>query len=147
MKFFIVARNTAQAREWIRNKRATDLVWDLNHPNSDIIILNNPSQARGFEITNGVLLDGWREIPDILDLIEVLVINSRGKNKTLNRIHSELHPVKYNPLMGMNIESVILDELSQGIAEEMDQQILKEYCLNDLQTWDATESQDIGNRD
>lgn len=123
MKFFVVARNTQQAREWVRNKKEHDIVWALSYPMpNDIIILTNPSQARGFEITTGVLLDGWRQIPDIKDLIEVLCINSRGKNKTLVDIYEELNPApQMSRLTGINIEHVILDELTK----QFDKQVLK----------------------
>lgn len=126
MKFFVVGRTAVEARAWVANKRMTDPVWDLSYPNKDVIIITNPSQARGFEITHGVLLDGWRNIPDIKDLIEVLCINSRFHNKTLVELYEELNPAPVNSrMMGTNIQSVILDELNQAFDEQVLQGLLK----------------------
>lgn len=87
-KFCIVARNAVQARQWINDKRATDHNWNHEYPqNSDIIIVSNPDHLRGMTITSGVLLQGWNEIPNIKDIINVLYINTRGNNKKLEEVY------------------------------------------------------------
>lgn len=95
MKYVIVARNREQARLWIERTRATNKEWNDTYPNSnDILIVNNPELLRGFNVDRGILLDGWRSIPNIKEIVEALLIHSfdtgAATNPVLKLIYAEL---------------------------------------------------------
>ena len=79
-KFFVIARNNEQGRQWLNQKRASDPVFYEKYPNyRDVIIVTSPECVRGHSVKHGTFLPGWKEnCNDPIGLLQILYYASQG---------------------------------------------------------------------
>lgn len=90
-RFYVIARNNEQARHWINSNRVWDTEFNNKYPNSsDVRIVTHSLQLRGVNVEHGILLSGWKEIPDIKEILFLAMINNQGTNPILKKAYEEV---------------------------------------------------------
>lgn len=133
MKFVIITPSVIFAKDWIVRKRIADVQWAMNHPlNSDILIATRPEHLRGMNVEHGVLLEGWRSMPDIKEMLFLAMIHTQGTNLSLKKAYEEVEdklPVKPT-LRGKQITKAYVDEAAKLMADDIDKEVLKQLGIN-----------------
>lgn len=119
MKYYIIARSQMQGHHWVDNKRCTDGHFNHLYANrNDIVVVTRPEHLRGHNVEHGILLEGWRNIPDIEEILFLAMIHSQGKILALKQAYESIcPPSKQRPtpkLRGKSITSIIVDELEHN---------------------------------
>jgi hypothetical protein len=91
VKYYVIARSQLQGHQWIQNKRCTEENFNYQYPNrTDCIVITRPEHLRGHNVEHGILLEGWRTIPDIEEILFLANIHSQGKIEPLKRAYDEI---------------------------------------------------------
>lgn len=112
-KYVIISPKGEQARQWIHNKRNTDTVWSMSYPSdSRILIVTHPDHLRGVNVSTGVLLDGWREMPQIKEILFMAMIHTQGTIPALKSAYESVEDKITTPkLQGKRITQIIIDDI------------------------------------
>lgn len=129
-KFVIIALTREQARHWINTKRRDDMLWAMNYPNqSDILIVTSPDHLRGFNVERGVLLDGWREIHNIRELLFLANIHTQGTNPALKKAYDEvegkIRPTPKKATISGKTYNQLITDAAEYMANDIDNEVLK----------------------
>lgn len=93
-KIFVIAGTADQARRWINMDAARR--WSLGDTSvtlSDYISVFNPTQIRGHDDPHGVFVGTWKQRDNIVDIIQALLVATRGMNPRLRDVCLELQGV------------------------------------------------------
>jgi len=115
VKYCVIAKSQIQGRIWIDNRRCVDENFNRQYPSPrDIMVVTRPEHLRGCMVEHGILLEGWKEIPDIQEILTLANIHAQGRNVALkNALQSVSLKVRPTPkLRGMRISSIIIDEMT-----------------------------------
>lgn len=127
MKMLIIAGNDSEAMRWIKEDISANGDNGLWRSISDYIIVHRPQQIKGLHNPTGRFVGNWRSRSDLLEIIQSLIAASSPANPALinlfNSINSE--PIKYQ---GLKTMQVILDELSEDLAKQIDSEVLASIC-------------------
>lgn len=74
MKHFIIAGDQFQGREYIKRKMAEHGNM-FNH--NDFVIVTSPNSLRGMSVEHGVFIGTWRNLPQLEEIFQLLIIHSR----------------------------------------------------------------------
>lgn len=83
---FVVAGTRAEFQEYVRRKseemdvRTYQFVWAFES-----------MRIRGVSNPHGVFIGSWRNLPNVKDLVQQMVVQSNPTNPALMRIWGELH--------------------------------------------------------
>lgn len=131
MKTFVIAGTKDQADQWIKKhleKRAMSGVTTLSW--SDYVKVTRPEQFKGYSDPHGVFIGTWRELPNILEIVETLYTQCSKTNPAIEKVLIELRKTKkkhnkLTPVAGGWInESLALDHSANLLAKEIDEQVL-----------------------
>jgi hypothetical protein len=101
-KIFVIAGSHHQAKEWIKqdiekriNAGQTSLT--LSH----YVYVSSAADLRGYSDPHGVFIGTWKDRPDILEIVETLMIQSTHVNRSLAKIHRDLDKPVRQPSQGI----------------------------------------------
>jgi hypothetical protein len=129
-KFYVIAKSQLQGHHWVDNRRSTDDLFNHEYPNrTDAIVVTRPEHLRGCNVEHGILLSGWKEIPDIEEILFLAQIHSQGKIPALKKAYDEIRPsVRPTPkkpsISGMTYTQSLIDA-AEIFAKEIDNEVLK----------------------
>ena len=90
MKFFVIAGNAQQARDWIKQECGRRFAsGDTSVSLSDYIYVDDVSRIKGHSNPHGKFIGTWRERSDIHSILQQLVIASLTPNPALERLWKE----------------------------------------------------------
>ena len=130
-RYYIIARNPVQGKDWIARKRRTDENFRYEYPNhNDLVIVTKPDQLRGLIIEHGILLDGWRDFPNIEEILFFAKVASGNTIPALRKAYEEIQlreqaKKNLNAYTGMNISSILIDEVAQALSDTIDQEVMR----------------------
>ena len=80
---------------------------------SHYVYVSHADNLRGIQNPHGVFVGNWLGRPDILEIVQQLMMCSTDPNPALGKIYKELLPkVRPTPkLQGKRITQIIIDEL------------------------------------
>ncbi|MFZ9457155.1 MAG: hypothetical protein ACO27B_07045 [Ilumatobacteraceae bacterium] len=104
-RIWVIAGNESQFHDYVRNK---PLNGDTKYS-----YVYRPETLRGFRDPHGVFVGSWRTRPDIIDIVETLMIQSTNPNSSLGKIRRELKSTK------------AIEDAADLLAKEIDQQVYK----------------------
>ena len=128
---YVVAGTFDQAKEYISKKR-----FDYLNSGEPPLLMPNylyvsvPQHLKGIRNPTGVLIGTWRERPDIIEILETLMLASDVPNKALVAAYDELM-TKYRPIPKKRPTPKLKpDDVVQAAAEllakEIDAEVLKQ---------------------
>ena len=112
-KTYVIAGTNQEAQYWI--KQDLDKIHSSKPSSrsmSDYVYVSKAEDLRGIKDPHGVFIGNWMGRPDILDIVEQLIMCSRQPNAALGKIHKDLKP-KIPPkpkFLGKSYTSIIVDE-------------------------------------
>lgn len=129
-KIFVIAGTGEEARRWINGnieKRAKS--GETTYSLSDYCYVATPDKLRGIQNPHGVFVGNWLGRPDILEIVEALLMASTIVNPALGKIYRDLKPkVRPTPkLTGSQINQIYIDEAAELMAQEIDNEVLKSF--------------------
>lgn len=91
-KTFVIAGTRDQFNGY-KHRRIRERVasGEVDFHYSDYVYVNNPLSLRGFADPHGVFIGTWKQLPDIKEIVETLIICSRTPNPKLIYILNELN--------------------------------------------------------
>ena len=120
---YVVAGTFDQAKEYISRKR-----FDYLNSGDPPLLMPNylyvsvAQHLKGIRNPTGVLIGTWRERPDIIEILETLMLASDVPNKVLVAAYDGLSPKKRpTPLMPKKL----IDDAAALLAKEIDAHVLK----------------------
>lgn len=121
MKTFVIAGTRQEFNAYVKSKEQNNLV------GPQYIYVDSPIRIRGIQDPHGVFVGNWLGRPDIVEIVETLMIASVHSNPALGKIYTQVKPkVKPTPkYKGLQINTMIVDEAAKLMGEAMDQEILK----------------------
>ena len=129
-KIFVIAGTREEANEWIKgnltkrqNAGETTLSW------SDYVIVNDPLKLRGTRDPHGVFVGNWLGRPDILEIVEDLMIASSHVNPALGKIYKDLKPM-VRPTPKVRTVQDAIDDAAKRMAEEIDREVIQQTIAN-----------------
>lgn len=78
MKTYIIAGNSLQAKDWLREK---EYYTGFSYKPQDFQIVMSADNLRGIENPSGVFVGTWYKRQDIRDILEVLLSRMRETNE------------------------------------------------------------------
>lgn len=123
-KIFVIAGTGEEARRWINSnieKRAKSGETTLSL--SEYCYVATPDKLRGIRDPHGVFVGNWLGRPDILDIVETLMIQSIHVNPALGKIYKDLKP-KVRPTPKITYNQAI-EVASKELARAIDAEVLK----------------------
>lgn len=135
-KTFVIAGTKEEAQRWIKQ----DL--EKRYPNNTSLSLSNyvyvdsVTRIKGYSNPHGVFVGNWLGRPDILEIVEGLMLASTHVNKSLGKIYSDLKPkVRPTPkikVVGKNAwinENILIQDAADLLAKSIDEQVLKDMGI------------------
>ena len=121
-KVFVIAGTGEEARRWINSnieKRAKS--GETTYSLSDYCYVASPDKLRGIQDPHGVFVGNWLGRPDILEIVETLLVQSIHVNPALRKIHRDLLP-KVRPLKTYN---AAIQTAAQQLADAIDAEVIR----------------------
>ena len=84
-KIYVIAGTRQEAEYWIFNKHPTNLALIMSY-----VCVFSADQLRGIRNPHGVFVGTWRNRPNIMDIMEALMIASTHPSPALGKIYKEL---------------------------------------------------------
>jgi hypothetical protein len=127
MKTFVVAGTYHEANYWIINDLGKKYPTNTSLTMSHYVYVSKADDLRGVRDPHGVFVGNWLGRPDILEIVEALMLASVHVNPALGKIYKDLKPkVRPTPkLTGSQITQIYIDEAAELMAKEIDTEVLK----------------------
>lgn len=91
MMFYVIARSYIHGKNWVNDKRRTDSEFNDRYPHErNVKIITTPDQLRGHNVEHGILLSGWKEHPNIKEILFLAMIHSQGTIPALKKAFEEV---------------------------------------------------------
>lgn len=90
MKTFVVAGTSHEANYWIINDLGKHYPANTSLSMSDYVYVSHPDVLRGHRDPHGVFVGNWMGRPDILQIVEALMLASVNVNPALGKIYKDL---------------------------------------------------------
>jgi hypothetical protein len=96
-KIYVVGGTHIQAMDWIKNHAGKRFAsGDTSVSLSDYIIIDSVNSLRGKRNVHGFFVGDWRKRPDILELIEALILSEENYvNLRLEKLHEEIRKERH----------------------------------------------------
>lgn len=130
-KIFVIAGTAQEAQSWItKNYQERVAIGDQQASTRDYKFVSHADDIKGYTDPHGVFVGNWLGRPDILEIVEALMLRSTHVNTALGKIYTDLKPkVRPTPkLAGKQIHSIIIDEAAKLMAQEIDNEVLKQLA-------------------
>lgn len=121
-KIFVIAGTREEANQWTKdnltkrhNAGETDISW------SDYIYVASSDKLRGIQDPHGVFVGNWLGRPDILEIVQALLMCSIHVNPALGKIYKDLQP-KVRPTPKTYNQAI--QDAAQRMAEDIDKQVI-----------------------
>ncbi len=127
-KTFVIAGTKEEAQRWIKQ----DL--EKRYPNNTSLSLSNyvyvdsVTRIKGYSNPHGVFVGNWLGRPDILEIVEGLMLASIHVNKALGKIYGDLKP-KVRPTPKLKPTSAFIEEAANLLSKSIDEQIIKDMGI------------------
>jgi len=132
---YVVAGTFDQAKTYISKKRSDYAISGeppLLMPN--YLAVTNVVHLKGIRNPKGVLIGTWRERPDIVEILETLMLASDVPNKALVAAYDELM-TKHRPTPKKRpTPDDVVQAAAELLAKEIDAHVLK-TAMKDLKQW------------
>jgi hypothetical protein len=127
MKTFVIAGTYHEANYWIINDLGKKYPSNTSLTMSHYVYVSKADDLKGVRDPHGVFVGNWLGRPDILEIVEALMLASVHVNPALGKIYKDLQPkVRPTPkLTGSQITQIYIDEAAELIAKEIDTEVLK----------------------
>ncbi len=148
MKIYVIAGNHNQAYEYINRKLEERISnGEMVSKIGDYVYVDSINRIKGISNPHGVFIGTWKDRPDIIDIVETLMIQSTSPNSSLGKIlkqlkhkkHDKINPYQHAAdLLAKEIDSEVLRQLNGGDLinrqtkfQEAFNRIFKENITND----------------
>ena len=131
-KTFVISGTKEEAQRWIKQ----DL--EKRYPNNTSLSLSNyvyvdgVDRIKGYSNPHGVFVGNWLGRPDILEIVEGLMLACTHVNSVLGKIYSDLkpkvRPVRPTPLR-LKPTSEFIEEAANLLSKSIDEQVLKDMGI------------------
>jgi len=131
-KIFVIAGTGEEARRWINSnieKRAKSGETTLSL--SEYCYVATPDKLKGIRDPHGVFVGNWLGRPDILEIVEMLMMQSIHVNPALGKIYKDLLPKvrptpKQPPLHKVaGGYALAVEDAARLLAQEIDKEVIK----------------------
>ena len=119
MKTFVVAGTAHEANYWIIQDLGKKYPTNTSLTMSHYVYVSKADDLRGVRDPHGVFVGNWLGRPDILEIVEALMLASVHVNPALGKIYKDLKSkVRPTPkrFVGRGITGIIVDEIA-GLPE------------------------------
>lgn len=90
MKTYVVAGTYHEANYWIINDLGKKYPTNTSLTMSHYVYVSSPDTLRGARDPHGVFVGNWMDRPDILEIVEALMIVSTYPNPRLGKIYKDI---------------------------------------------------------
>ena len=127
MKTFVIAGTYHEANYWIINDLGKKYPSNTSLTMSHYVYVSKADDLRGVRDPHGVFVGNWLGRPDILEIVEALMLASVHVNPALGKIYKDVKSkVRPTPkLTGSQITQVYIDEAAKLMAQEIDAEVLR----------------------
>ena len=131
MKTFVIAGTYHEANYWIINDLGKKYPTNTSLTMSHYVYVSKADDLRGVRDPHGVFVGNWLGRPDILEIVEALMLASVHVNPALGKIYkdvkSKVRPTpKLKPVSGGWInEQAAIDHAGKLLAQEIDAEVLR----------------------
>ena len=127
MKTFVIAGTYHEANYWIINDLGKKYPSNTSLTMSHYVYVSKADDLRGVRDPHGVFVGNWLGRPDILEIVEALMMASVHVNPALGKIYKDVKSkVRPTPkLTGSQITQVYIDEAAKLMAQEIDAEVLR----------------------
>jgi hypothetical protein len=127
MKIFVIAGTGDEARQWINGniqKRANN--GETTYSLSDYVYVSSVDNLRGTQNPHGVFIGNWLGRPDIMTIVEQLMVSSTIPNSALYDIYKDLKPkVRPTPIYKGSGQQAI-NNAARLLSDAIDAEALKQ---------------------
>lgn len=125
-KTYVIAGTNHEAQYWIINDLGKRYPTNTSLTMSHYVYVSHANDLRGIQNPHGVFVGNWLGRPDILEIVEQLMMCSTVPNPALGKIYKDLLPkVRPTPkLRGINPTQVYIDEAASLMAQQIDAEIV-----------------------
>ena len=131
MKTYVVAGTYHEANYWIINDLGKRYPSNTSLTMSHYVYVSSPDTLKGTRDPHGVFVGNWMGRPDILEIVEALMMASVHVNPALGKIYkdvkSKVRPTpKLKPVSGGWInEQAAIDHAGMLMAQAIDAEVIK----------------------
>lgn len=101
MKFYVIAGTRQEATAWIKQDLAKKYSADTSMSMSNYHYVSHANDLKGIQNPHGSFVGNWMGRPDILEIVQGLMIQSTNPNPALGKIYKDLtgkpSPVRPTP--------------------------------------------------
>lgn len=128
-KIFVIAGTSTEAKSWIaKNYQERVAIGDQQASTNDYKFVSHADDIKGYTNPHGVFVGNWLGRPDILEIVEALMLRSTHVNTALGKIYTDLKPkVRPTPKIVSGYQANI-DEAGRLMAQEIDNEVLKQLA-------------------
>lgn len=131
-KIFVVAGTSHEAHYWIINHLGKRYPSNTSASMSDYVYVSSADTLKGIRDPHGVFVGNWLGRPDILQIVEALMMASIHVNPALGKIYKDLKPkVRPTPKLkavngGWINQDMMINVAAEMLAMEIDKTIIEE---------------------
>ena len=127
MKTYVIAGTYNEAKSWInKNYQERVAIGDKQVTTNDYVYVSKAEDLRGIQNPHGMFIGNWMGRPDILEIVEQLIMCSTAPNATLGKIHKDLRP-KIRPTPKIQSVNQVVQEAADLLGKHIDQALLDEF--------------------
>jgi hypothetical protein len=89
-KIYVIAGTIHEANYWIINDLGKKYPTNTSLTMSHYVYISHAEQLRGIQNPHGVFVGNWLGRPDIMDIVEALMLTSTHPNPALGKIYKDL---------------------------------------------------------
>jgi hypothetical protein len=127
-KIFVIAGTKQEADYWIINDLGKKYPTNTSMSMSDYVYVDSVTRIKGYSNPHGVFVGNWLGRPDILEIVEGLMLASTHVNKSLGKIYGDLKP-KVRPTPKLKPTSAFIEEAANILSKSIDEQVLKDMGI------------------
>ena len=127
-KIFVIAGTYQESQNWIaKNYQERVAIGDQQVSVQDYKYVSHADDIKGYTNPHGVFVGNWLGRPDILEIVEALLMRSTAPNSALGKIYKDLKPkVRPTPkIQGKTATQVYIDEAAELMSQHIDNEVIK----------------------
>jgi hypothetical protein len=130
-KIFVIAGTSHEANYWIINHLGKRFPSNTSASMSDYVYVSSPDKLKGIRDPHGVFVGNWLGRPDILEIVEALMLASVHVNPALGKIYKDLkskvRPTPKQPPLHKVAGgyAIAVQDAAELLAREIDNEVLK----------------------
>ena len=132
MKTYVIAGTYLEAKAWIaKNYQERVAIGDQQASTNDYVYVVHADELRGIQNPHGIFVGNWLGRPDILEIVQQLMMCSTAPNAALGKIYKQLtgkpSPVRPTPIVpgksNLTYQQLIND-LSEDLSKHIDNEVM-----------------------